>query len=344
MKGILALLAAMANMIMLIRLGNKHYVGNLEGSISAENHSIMSGKRKVKKRKGRKRLAYGVIAVAFILLCFLTYFSLQQSNQPDQTNGDKAPQAAIVDHLSLREPNQTFVQKSTTILKKRFSVDYYDWAKLDVDFFKNFFSDGYGLIVLRVHSAITMIDGEEVIGLFTWEHYDPENVPAKYYQDVMDDRLVEAYFSEEERAKGERYFGITHKFVEEYGEFQNTVILMMGCNGLTYTSMAEAFVKKGAKVYVSWDERVCVSHTDRATVHLLQSLILHNRTIKQAVAETMEIVGPDPAYHNSTLRYHPPEAGNYAIPNLGSSLSTNVVAHTSPTSKAPKKSKYKVHK
>lgn len=55
--------------------------------------------------------------------------------------------------------------------------------------------------------------------------------------------------------------------------FKNTVIIAMGCDGLKYTSMAEAFVQKGAKAYISWTGDVSPSHTDQATTHLLQQLI-----------------------------------------------------------------------
>lgn len=287
-----------------------------------ENHHAMKSGKRRRKSKNRRKIAYGVIVIALVLI-FLIYLSLNQSNPTSH------PKAAIVDHLSRRDPNQTFVIDSRTILQEAgFTVDYHGWTRLtDVNNYKNLFKQNYQLFVLRVHSAITSIDGEEVIGLFTWEQYDPENIPEKYHQDIKDDRLVEAYFTEEERAKGETYYGITHKFVEEYGEFQNAVIIMMGCNGLTYTSMAEAFVKKGAKAYISWDERVGISHTDQATMHLLQSLILDELTIKQAVTETMETVGPDWVYNNSTLHYYPktPEAEDYTILSTKTSLIMNSI-------------------
>jgi hypothetical protein len=128
------------------------------------------------------------------------------------------------------------------------------------------------------------------------------------------------------------------------GEFRNTIILMMGCEGLgyeelTYTDMAEAFVKKGAKAYISWDGTVGINHTDKATVQLLQSLIGNKRTISEALTQTMETVGKDPAY-NSTLQYYPKtaEAGNHTIPNLNSSSLMNVIL-ASLISKAPTKTK-----
>ena len=272
----------------------------------------MSRRKRRKKEKSRKKLAYAVIAVVSILI-LLAYLSFHQSNPASQ------PQAALVDHLSRREPNQTFVQKSRAILEKAgFDVDYHGWLKLtDVNYYKSLFKQSYDLFVLRVHSAITTTDGEEVVGLFTWEEYSDSVAGTKYRDDVMDDRLVKAFFQDK---PNEYYFGITHKFVEEYGEFQNTIIIMMGCNGLTYTSMAEAFVKKGAKVYIGWNGLVGVNHTDQATLDLLQSLLLEKQTIKEAVGE----IGRDPTW-NSSLDYYPPKAENYRILDSIGSLTGNHV-------------------
>jgi len=301
-----------------------------------------SGRRKLRKRRSRKRLAYGVIVVAFILAFFLVYFSLHSS----------PPKVAIVDHLSSipGQSNPAFVDACISILESGgLTWKYYKGEDVTVDFYRNLPSYGTSLIILRVHSAIMKTEEGTIslLGLFTSERYSNETA-RKYRDDVLNDRLVKAFFSEGE----EEYFGIVPKFVEESlkGEFKNTTIIMMGCEGLgyvnplteervAYTDMAEAFIKKGAKVYIGWDGLISINHTDQATVQLLQSLILHKQTIKQAVTETMEIVGKDT--YNSTLQYHPktPEAENYTIPKLESGFTMNVV-YTSPKPKAPTKPEY----
>ena len=301
-------------------------MGTLKVHSLAENHYIMSRRRVYKKEKSRKKLAYGVIAVAFILICFLAYFSLHQSNQP---SGDHAtpPQAAIVDHLSFTgQPNQTFIQTATNILETAgFTVDYYKGEEVTVDFYRNLPLYGTRLIILRVHSATMRVEGAvtPILGLFTSELYlGAEDAYEKYREDVENDRLVRAFFE-----GGDEYFGIVPEFVEKSmkGEFENTTIIMMGCEGLgyeglTYTDMAEAFIKKGAKVYISWDGPVGVNHTDQATIHLLQSLILEKLIIRKAVEET----SPDPAY-NSTLHFYPGGAGSYTITNIASGLTSSII-------------------
>lgn len=117
------------------------------------------------------------------------------------------------------------------------------------------------------------------------------------------------------------YFAIAPKFITSSmnGKFRNTTVIMTGCEGLNNTQMARAFIEKGAKVYISWDKAIYFSHTDTATVHLLQHLLIEEQTIKQSVENTMKEVGPDPA-ENSTLTYYPLQAGEKTIENINSGL------------------------
>jgi hypothetical protein len=296
-----------------------------------------NGTKKSKKKRSRKRLAYGVIVVILILACFFVYLSFNSS----------PPEIAIVDHLSFfpEQHNPTFVNTCKNILEEGgLTWAYHKGEEVTVNFYRNLPSSGTIMIILRVHSAImrTETGTISILGLFTSERYSDE-AAKKYREDVLNDRLVRAFFTEGE----DEYFGIVPKFVEESikGDFKNTIIIMMGCEGLgyeglAYTDMAEAFIKKGAKVYVGWDGSISLDHTDKATVHLLQSLILHKRTIEGAVTETMRIIGKDPTY-NSTLKYYPQtaEAGNHTIPNLKSGLIMNVIL-PSLTVKTLTKTKY----
>ena len=170
-----------------------------------------------------------------------------------------------------------------------------------------------------------------ILGLFTSEHYyGPVDAYAKYPVDVEDDRLVRAFFA---WGEGKEYYGVVPRFIEKSmkGEFENAIVIMMGCEGIgyidtgtgarrAYTDMAEAFVKRGAKVYISWDRPISVDDTDQATIQLLQSLIQEKQTIREALEE----ISPDPAY-NSRLRFYPDGAGDYRIPGVSGGLTSGVV-------------------
>lgn len=223
--------------------------------------------------------------------------------------------AAIVDQLSLTFPNQTFVETATNTLEQAgYTVDYYPGERVTVEFYRNLPTHGYKIIILRVHSSATWVQGTKApVVLFTSERISQ----TKYVYEQLNGQLVWVTFSDEEGKKGIIYFGINPLFVTQSvkGSFQNTAIIMMGCEGLNNTLMAKAFVEKGAKVYVSWNQGVSVSHTDTATVSLLQKLVAERQTVKQAVYDTMIEVGLDPAY-GSMLGYYPARVGNQTIENI----------------------------
>ena len=269
-----------------------------------------------------------------MVLGFLAYFHLQ-ANQTT-SNGTSQPKAAIVDHLSFKEEtkNETFKNSSIGILKTAgFEVTYYPGEGVTVDFFRNLVSQDYGVIVLRVHSAIIVGLGDnKSLGLFTSELEDESkyNTPsAPYYDDVDHKRIVRACFPEDPT----QYFAIAPGFIEKYGNFQDTVIMMMGCDGLKYDKSAEAFIKRGARVCIGWDGLVSTIHTDRAASCLLQHLAQGN-TVEKAVEKTINEVGPDEMYfndqgYNSTLEYYPTSAGNYTVqPVLSITRSDTAKANT----------------
>jgi hypothetical protein len=257
-----------------------------------------------------------VVVVAFSILIIYSYLKPSEPNEPPP---ELELKAAIVDHLSLTVPNRTFNQTATNILQEAgFTVDYYPGEEITVEFYKNLPTHGYNLIVLRVHSGL--FNGTQPpLCLFTSERYSE----TKYVWEQLTDRITGVAYSEEEASMGIAYFGVTPKFVQQdtKGNFQNTTIIMMGCNGLTELlypypvplPMPEAFIGKGAKVYVGWDLAVSAGHTDKATVQLL-TYLTQNQTIEQAVENTMDEVGSDPI-SESVLLYYPTEAQNHVILN-----------------------------
>jgi len=273
----------------------------------------LSTKALIRAEKERERRIGTVIFTALILILVLcsAYFGYSLLSQPqNQTLSQESsqPKAAIVDQLSLTYPNQTFIQTVTNALKQAgYTVDYYPGEKVTVEFYRNLPTYEYQIIILRVHSTT---GGYPIVGLFTSEIYSRQ----KYIYEQLTDQLCRLCYSYTDR---EVYFGILPSFVElsMKGEFQNTIIVMMGCEGLNNTKMAEAFIRKGAKVYISWNQWVTASHTDTATTRLLQRLLIEKQTIKQAVENTMKDVGPDPTY-KSQLTYYPTNAGQYTIKNL----------------------------
>jgi len=60
--------------------------------------------------------------------------------------------------------------------------------------------------------------------------------------------------------------------------------------------IAQAFLDKGGSAFVGWSQAVSASHTDAATLRLLDMLLTGGLPVADAVAQTAAEVGPDPAY------------------------------------------------
>jgi hypothetical protein len=257
-----------------------------------------------KKTKGKptKRgwpwFAWLLIALAIAgVVVFVRVYPLGQH----PTNNTGKLKAAIVDQLSSFRENDAFIANVTTELEDYgFAVDLYQGDNITVNFYRDLPSHGYKLIILRAHSGI--LEGENQTyyktSLFTNEEYSP----LKYVTDQLDDRLFEASI-----AQGYPWvFSISAKFITKSmtKKFDNTVVIMMGCSGIYLTDLAEAFIGKGASAYLAWDASVELDYVDEATPYLIGQLCSENTTIKEAVDNTMNVIGPDPQ-HGADLQYYP---------------------------------------
>ena len=273
-------------------------------------------KAKIRAEKEReRRIATALFTALIVVIAILSaYFGYTYLNQPqEQTINPEStqPKAAIVDQLSLTFPNQTFMKTATKILEQAgYTVDYYPGEKVTVEFYRNLPTHGYKIIILRVHSTT---GGYPTLVLFTSEIYSRQ----KYVYEQLTDQLYSCRYYYTDR---EAYFGILPPFVElsMKGKFQNTIIVVTGCEGLRNTKMAEAFIQKGAKVYIGWNALVSATHTDTATTILLQHLIIEKQTIRQAIENTMKEIGPDPTY-KSILQYYPHSSAQQTIEKYNTS-------------------------
>lgn len=277
--------------------------------MKAENKQKLHSMKIRERRKREQRRGLTVTVAILVTIIFISGFLINSIlNQPSPSHpisSTSQPKATIVDHLSLTFPNQTFVETATSILEQAgYSVDYYLGENVTVEFFRNLPTHGYGLIILRVHS--TNVYGQ----FFTSEEYSTN----KYVYEQLTDQVIRVSYTQEEPPY---YFGISPLFVKSSmkGRFNDTVVVMMGCDGLKNVDMAEAFIEKGAKAYVGWNESVLASHTDQAATRLLQHFLTEKLTLKQSIQETLKEVGADPAY-NSQLTYYPLEAGEQTIQDI----------------------------
>lgn len=275
----------------------------------------MKEKKKSRRERSKKKSLYGIVFAIVIFSIAFIYSSLYSS--PNHTTNQQFQfKAAIVDHLSLTHPNQAFIKTAKSTLEQAgYTVHYYPGEEVTVELYRNLPTYEYNIIILRVHSGL-LWSQKPPVALFTSEPYSK----FKYVPEQLTDQIVWVFFHKD----GPKYFGIRPEFVQlsMNGRFKDSTIIMMGCNGLTYTEMAKTFKEKGAKAYIAWSEAVSASHTDQATTQLLKHLIIEKQTIKRAVTETLKEVGYDPAYE-SLLLYYPPEAGDQTVEDITGNPKTN---------------------
>lgn len=114
---------------------------------------------------------YRIVAIVFFLGIFLllNYFPYSSGINVNQTS---QPRAAVVDQLSISQPNQTFVLTATNLLEEAgYTVNYYPGEEVTIDFFKNLPAFDYDLIIMRVHMATRFGEPGSPIALFTSEPY-----------------------------------------------------------------------------------------------------------------------------------------------------------------------------
>ena len=222
------------------------------------------------------------------------------------------PKAAIIDQLYSLQPNEAFISEVAGGLEDYgFAVDLFQGDEVTVELHKDLPSYGYKLIIFRAHSGL-LGSKEEIIErtcLFTNEPYSQ----TEHVAEQLSDQLAMARIDEHHPW----VFGIGDRFVIQSMtvRFDNTVIVMMGCSCLYLDDLAQAFIDKGASAYLAWDATVALDYVDEATPYLLRQLCLEKVSIKKAVTNTMDVVGPDPQY-KAVLGYFPPSNGGKTLEEL----------------------------
>ena len=211
-------------------------------------------------------------------------------------------EVVIVDQLDGSHPNQSFREQIADLMDVHgLQVDYYGHDSVTVDLFRNLLRNEYRLIILRVHAATGFAAGQPSrLALFTGEPYSKN----EYIWEQINNQVERVRVNPE----SDSYFGIYESFVSDVmkSNCTNATIVMMGCDGLTHTEMADAFIEKGARVYVGWEGMVSADYVDRATTAFLTSYMENNMNVDAAIDHVMDTIGPDPAFGSELAAYSKP--------------------------------------
>ena len=235
----------------------------------------------------RKLIILALFILVVIIVAAVTVFMLRQ-------NGSVQPKAVIVDNLALMphaSSNHDFVKNATKILNEvGMDVDYFPLNDVTVNLYRNLGS--YLIVILRVHSGML---GDDTY-LFTSESIQEV---SKYSQFI--DCLGNACIS----ATGKCFIAVGPSFIRDFSEnFHDSVIIAMGCESLKTTALAEAFIEKGASVFIGWTREVTPEGTDNATLQLLRRFFIENKTVSKAVEELVD------KSTGAKLDFYPDKAAN----------------------------------
>ena len=262
------------------------------------------GKRPESKRKLNRRV-YGLIPLAICIIVF-AYFFWPHPNQILVSEG-----VTIVDLFYSSNPQFTN-EVSAFLTSKDITTNTFKDSNITVDFYRQLPKYGSSLIVLRIHAGVLESDPTKPTFLFTEEPYNT----YEYFFEQLSDQVQSGKIDPDNSAE-EPVFTVGPLFVaiSMEGNFSDSIVIMSSCLGLYRDQLAKAFIERGAKAFISWDEKVGLAHTDEATMVLLKSLIEEGMTVSEAVEKAMNDVGPDTTY-NSMLHYYPQEAGSVKLVNL----------------------------
>jgi hypothetical protein len=274
------------------------------------------------KRKVRDWIRYSIWIGGSALILFLIVLIIKTaiSPTPSLPSEPGRRKAVIVDQIAVLQPNQEFTDTALTYLRDAgFDVEVYEGEDITVEFYKTLSASGYELIVFRTHSSsVEFVDEvpQEVgpVFLFTGEPHNKQRYILEHLTDQI--RATKILYDE-----SSVFFAVGPEFVKRSmaGRFDDTLIIIGGCQSMTTLDLARALVERGASAVIGWDTWVDLSHNDKAILRLLHALTAENLTVRQAVEKTMGEIGPDPSYE-SVLTYFPLERGGYVLPGQANSL------------------------
>ena len=244
-------------------------------------------------------IALGVFAVIVLVAVRLTMPSLAPSSE--------GIYAVVIDQLSPAYANE----KLRGGARESFGafgleVKEYEGDEVDVDLYRGLGLMDCGVCLIRSHSGILVLEGEEkehITSLFTNEPYSQ----LRYVSEQLSDRVLIVRSNEDDE---QLTFGISPLFVEKSmeGELPSTIVIIAGCSCLGSPDLATAFLSRGASVVVSWDRSVNLDYLDVVTAYFLEGFFSRGLTLEDAVAQTMAEYGPDSEF-GSIMTYLPVAAG-----------------------------------
>ncbi|MCS7119837.1 MAG: hypothetical protein RMJ07_07165 [Nitrososphaerota archaeon] len=165
-----------------------------------------------------------------------------------------------------------------------YSVDYYKNEDVTLDLLKRIDNEGYGVIYINTHG---FLDSNKVV-IFTREK--KELGKEEIYKDDIESGRI-GCFELDESLKG--YYYITPEFFYFYGtdgQYSDALVFIDACFSGNNSSLADVFLKLGAKCFIGWSCLVGVEHGVKMDGLFFHIICTRGLTVTQSLAFTV----PDP--------------------------------------------------
>lgn len=266
-----------------------------------ETFKGLRGKRRAHRRK-RWNTITKILCIAFLLsafaiiLIYSDWFIVKRESIPSTSSPVDASKAAIVDGIGFTRPNPLFIQSVKEILEEAgLSVDIYEGRDVTIDLLRRI--GGYGLLILRLHSAIDPKYG--FLYLFSAEKFNETEYEIRFDEERKTGAVREGITFE-----GDAYFTLRADLFGylNRGGLNGSIIVLMGCNGTNSNHIVDRLFERGVKAIIAWDGYVNLDYTDKITLKLVEAVYKEGLSFEEAVNKIMNDYGPDPTY-KSKLRY-----------------------------------------
>ena len=235
-----------------------------------------------------------IVAVAIGITFSLSPLSSQDETLKFQTMDSSSPKAVIIDQLHNELPNEEFQNNVTKFLTDAgYKVDLFITDEITVDFYKKLPTMGYQYIVIRSHAlGEGMVDNSA--SLFTGEKYSKHKYIKEQFLGHIGQGIPVLYAAfkilEEDKVLDRTYYVIGSKFIEEamVGNFQNSTIILAGCETAKDSKLANSFLKRGASEVIGWTGLVDSSRNDKDVLDLMNKTLVNDVEIPDAISLVMK--------------------------------------------------------
>jgi len=138
------------------------------------------------RRQRRNRLIYGLICLTILAVLIASYVLLNPTETPFNPDEKKA---LIIDGLSTTHENKTFWWAIQGKLEQEDYITHYcqgGGASDTVSYYRSLPTKGFEIIILRVHSAINLENGD--LAIFTNEKWSDAKASTTYLNDISENK------------------------------------------------------------------------------------------------------------------------------------------------------------